>query len=135
MINEEDIINDQSGVMPDAVLIDAVVKFWHQRKVKSFSQRNPELGKMIKCQVCQHRHRSSQTCLPKYALEATGPGRPQKKRYHPHPNKRALLLIERTREIFPKYANRPGMDEVDAMKCARAQAGRELRAERKAKRK
>lgn len=28
----------------------------------SYSQRHPELGKMVKCQVCSRRHRASQKC-------------------------------------------------------------------------
>lgn len=40
-------------------LIDAELKVVHDR---SFSGRHPELGKMIKCQVCGQRHRNSIVC-------------------------------------------------------------------------
>jgi hypothetical protein len=33
---------------------------------RSFSGRHPELGKMIKCAVCNERHRDSIKCLPRY---------------------------------------------------------------------
>jgi hypothetical protein len=36
-------------------------------KGKSFSGRHPELGKMIKCQVCRTRHRSAKVCTQKFA--------------------------------------------------------------------
>src|SRR2546423_938656 len=34
---------------------------------RSFSGRHPELGRMIKCQVCRSRHRSSTQCEQKFA--------------------------------------------------------------------
>jgi hypothetical protein len=34
---------------------------------RSFSGRHPELGKMIKCQICGTRHRSSKICKFRYA--------------------------------------------------------------------
>lgn len=33
---------------------------------RSFSGRNPQLGKMIKCTVCQLRHRAIQKCEPRF---------------------------------------------------------------------
>jgi hypothetical protein len=38
----------------------AVAKFQEEHYNKSFSQRHPELGKMIKCQTCGRRHRTSE---------------------------------------------------------------------------
>ena len=35
-------------------------------KRRSFSARHPELGKMVKCQVCQKRHRDSIKCSQKF---------------------------------------------------------------------
>lgn len=66
----EDYYMDPSGgaqVEPEPIqpspdlqkLIEAELKAVYDR---SFSGRNPELGKMIKCQVCGRRHRSSIEC-------------------------------------------------------------------------
>lgn len=50
----------------DAML--ATVAAYHaEREVKSFSQRNLDLGKMINCPVCALRHRAARTCVPTYA--------------------------------------------------------------------
>jgi hypothetical protein len=43
-------------------LQEAIDKYKEDFKDRSFSERNPELGKMIKCQVCLRRHRSSIVC-------------------------------------------------------------------------
>lgn len=45
----------------------AAAEFFLDRREETFSGRNPELGKMMKCPVCARRHRSSHTCQPKYA--------------------------------------------------------------------
>src|SRR5690242_6541951 len=47
-------------------MLAAVAAFEEGRRVKSFSERNPELGKMINCAVCSRRHRSSKVCAPVY---------------------------------------------------------------------
>lgn len=44
-------------VSPAAVAI--LEKFLKDQKLKSFSERHPELGKMINCHVCGHRHREN----------------------------------------------------------------------------
>lgn len=101
---------------------------------RSFSARHPELGKMVNCQVCGHRHRANERkCEQKFTNVAgefeyfredengslvpdlrtavrpnEAPTRKQilgqaafaKKRFHPHPSKIKLLLIERTRVVF-----------------------------------
>jgi hypothetical protein len=36
---------------------------------RSFSGRNPELGKMVKCQVCGRRHRASEVHEQKFAIK------------------------------------------------------------------
>ena len=114
-------------------------------KRRSFSERNPELGKMIKCQICQKRHRSSIKCVQVFATKwweedlETGVVEPifasadqntrfgvvghaafKGKRLHPHPNRRNLQLIEAVRALLP--------DEYDDsdLKKARARARRLL---------
>lgn len=44
--------------------------FFTEREHKSFSDRHPELGRMINCVVCGNRHRSSRTCTAVYARVA-----------------------------------------------------------------
>lgn len=46
---------------PDAVS-DAIAKIRDEIADRSFSGRHPELGKMVKCQICGQRHRSSIVC-------------------------------------------------------------------------
>ena len=106
---------------------------------RSYSERHPELGKMINCPVCSTRHYSSKVCEAKYAAEAAetvrgvyGAAAFSKKRFHPHPNKRGLLLIEKTRELYPQHEPYFAKPE-DAMKEARKEASRILTAERKQK--
>lgn len=123
---------------------------------RPYAQRHPEMGRMINCPVCLHRHRSIRKCEPHYAVGRwdTAPEGEKKilmaaqntrkgifgvasvvkKRHHPHPNKKGLQLVERTRQLFPlsePYYN----DPADAMKEARTEAGRELRKEKEAKQK
>lgn len=94
-------------------------------KSRSFSERHPELGKMIKCQVCQTRHRSSQKCQQKFVYLYTeqdletgketdvfaeagktrfgvvGRAAFKGRRLKPHPNKRMLQFIELVRNLLP----------------------------------
>jgi len=52
------------------LLLKRVVDAYHaEREVKSFSQRHPELGRMVNCQVCNLRHRASRVCVPVYSTE------------------------------------------------------------------
>jgi hypothetical protein len=51
---------------PTASGLVASVLALEEIKRRSFSGRHPELGKMIKCQVCQKRHRSSVKCEQKF---------------------------------------------------------------------
>jgi hypothetical protein len=99
-------------------------------RLRSYSERHPELGKMIKCQVCRSRHRSSQKCEQKfkqlwidedvetgefsiqYAIvplpgqngtpkSIVGAAYFAKKRKNPHPSKRKLQFIELVRKLIP----------------------------------
>jgi len=87
-------------------------------KQRSFSGRNPELGKMFKCQVCRTRHRKSKVCeqvfatavvhglipggdhkAPRMAAQNTAKGvigaaAFKGKRIKPHLNKRAKEFIQ-----------------------------------------
>lgn len=132
----DELIMPRDAILPDQLvedksLAEAIAKFVAEREAKSFSGRHPELGKMVNCPICLHRHRVSHTCIAVYVKLADSYGRP-KGRIKRHPNKRALQLIQRTQELYPKYSVR--LKPINAMKCARAEAGRTLRAERKADR-
>lgn len=107
----------------DIVLEKAIADFYEAQKVKSFSQRHPELGKMVNCRVCNTRHRSIHVCSQRFAknkktglpmemvvLEGlTGLTKNQiigraafaKKRINPHHSKKLLQLLQRTIEIYP----------------------------------
>lgn len=92
-------------------LKEAIAKFREDQKLKSFSSRHPELGKMIKCQICRTRHRSSQICIQTFAkdenyiqLVAKGPGH-TRARINNHWSKKRLQLIELTRHLIQFMAN------------------------------
>ena len=99
-------------------------------RLRSFSERHPELGKMINCAVCRSRHRSSQKCEQKfkqlwidedvetgefsiqYAIvplpgqngtpkSIVGAAYFAKKRKNPHPSRRKLQFIELVRKLIP----------------------------------
>ena len=57
--------------MIDPVLRQAAAEFEKQHAGKSFSERYPELGKMINCYVCGLRHRAAKVCTPVYATSKT----------------------------------------------------------------
>jgi len=48
----------------------ATDQFFEDRSNLTFSGRNPELGKMINCGVCNRRHRFAHTCVQNYVVEA-----------------------------------------------------------------
>lgn len=114
-----------------------IAEFERSQESKTFSQRNPHLGKMINCAVCNTRHRGRILCNQRFALyeddtmrvnEHLGKSMFHKVRFHPHPNKKMLQLVQRTQQLYPLYSR---LEPINAMKAARAQAGRELRLERK----
>lgn len=51
---------------PSIEAIIAAEKALKELRFRSFSGRNPELGKMINCKVCSLRHRDSQKCEQKF---------------------------------------------------------------------
>lgn len=122
----------------------AIAHLMEERKFKSFSQRHPELGKMIKCQICLRRHRSSQVCRQMFSV-GTHDTRPllektvlicqtntrkgmhgakafEKKRRNPHHSHRLLLLVQMTQKLFPKYYPKQIDDPAKAMHAARGEA-------------
>jgi hypothetical protein len=111
---------------------------------RTFSGRHPELGKMIKCQVCLLRHRESIVCKQVFAkrggLELIAGQTPETesvvdakrirlllgakpfkgKRLHPHLNKRARLFVELVRQLVPNEYTQEDLDN------ARTKAKRQL---------
>lgn len=58
--------SDEINIKPPSPELEALVaQTLEGIHGRSFSARNPELGKMIKCQVCKLRHRGAQ-CTPTY---------------------------------------------------------------------
>jgi hypothetical protein len=102
---------------------------------RSFADRNPQLGKMINCPVCDRRHRGS-ICTPQYATvtyELTNGeeetvelfASPTKKKPQKlvHPSKYKLQLVQLTQRLFPLHA--PYLtDPVECMKASRNDAYR-----------
>ena len=142
----------------------AVAKTRAALRARSFSARNPQLGKMIKCQICHRRHRENplvagvrysciqQFAKPRYMFTTTeaselvpvpqenrpaliasqttrkgvvGAATFAKKRLLPHHNRRDLLLVQRTIELYPEHAVYLS-DPLEAMREARLQAQREI---------
>jgi hypothetical protein len=52
--------------VPSLEAVEASAKALKEIRGKSFAGRNPEVGKMIKCQVCRTRHRDIQVCTQKF---------------------------------------------------------------------
>ena len=93
-----------------------------KQKEKSFSQRHPELGKMVNCPMCDRRHRTSEICLQRFAkteegveLVARGHGH-GKGRINRHWNKRSLELVDLTRRLIIFYPN--GDEDVKKARSA-----------------
>lgn len=109
---------------------------------RSFSERNPALGKMVNCDICDRRHRDSIICVPKYATGRYAPhtvmiapdtvggivGRAQFKgrRRKQHHKARALQLVQLTQKLYPQYEAYI-TDPVECMKLARRDAARILK--------
>ena len=126
--NIQDAEGIEFNVSLDAIL--AAEMALKQIKNRSFSARHPELGKMMNCQVCDLRHRSSQKCEQKfkelwidedletgefstqYAIvplpgqngtpkSIVGAAQFAKKRRNPHPSRRKLQFIRLVRRVTP----------------------------------
>ena len=126
---------------------------------RSFSGRNPQLGKMINCPICRLRHRKTNIvggkvvkCEARYAphrfvdgdkiVEGASMMASQetakgvlgarffaKKRFHPHPSKKKLQLVQRTQQIFTQFKIYI-TDPIECMKESRKEAARQLKYER-----
>ena len=126
----------------ESTVSDAIAKYRKEHAEKSFSQRHPELGKMVNCQFCSRRHRSSIVCqqvfttvvncgpnektveprlAPKTRRGVNGAQAFAKKRINPHFSNKRLELVQLTQDLFPKYF--PRIEEPEkAMKAARGEA-------------
>jgi len=139
----------------------AIEHFRQEFKNRSFAGRHPELGKMIKCGVCNRRHRSSEVCHQRFAKERVkhqhlirsgeltppeglteltkfqvlGRATFAKKRAKPHYSKKRLQLVQRTIELYPLHEGIwPSTETKSAEMVAMQVARREARAELEKKR-
>jgi hypothetical protein len=112
------------------VVAEAIKKFREDFKNRSFAERHVELGKMINCQICGLRHRSSQKCEQRISTPAASNTRKgvygaaifAKKRIHVHHSKKSLQLVQLTQELFSKYYENQIKDPQKAMIAARGEA-------------
>jgi hypothetical protein len=100
----------------------AIADIREKQKDKSFSERHPELGRMINCPICDRRHRTSEICLQRFAktkegveLVARGHGH-GKGRINRHWNRRSLELVDLTRKLIIFYPN--GEEDVKKARSA-----------------
>lgn len=121
------------------LVTDAIQKFRDDYEHKSYSQRHPELGKMVNCRICGLRHRSIQVCqqriivsVPQTRKGIYGAAAFAKKRVRPHHSHRLLRIVETTQNLFPKYYPDQIKDAEKAMLAARGEAVKTLvKAEKK----
>jgi hypothetical protein len=111
---------EEKFVKPE--IAKAIADIREKQKDKSFSERHPELGKMINCPLCDRRHRTSEICLQRFAkteegieLVARGHGH-HKGRINRHWNKRSLELVDLTRRLIIFYPN--GDEDVKKARSA-----------------
>lgn len=118
--------------------LQAVARFHRLFRLRSYSERHPELGKMVRCH-CGRRHYEAESKLcpqPVYSVVAKlgkfwRPHALKGKRLLPHHSAKMLQLVQRTQDKFPEF--QPFFsDAKEAMKEARTEVQRELKKERKA---
>ena len=91
-------------------LAAAVAKFEEQQRLKSFSERHPDLGKMIDCRLCGRRHREGDPLAKEsraHGEQKFGdveiPSRSvtfKKQRINPHHNDKVRRFVRLTKKIF-----------------------------------
>src|ERR1700677_1611961 len=123
-------------------LNEAVQKAQEALRNRTYGDRHPELGRMIKCGPCGRRHRETlvvggqvYVCIQQFAKDENGieyknlGGPKGKGRRLIHPSKLNLQLVQRTQELYP-YNQPYNNDPVSNMQESRLQAQRELKQER-----
>lgn len=132
-----------------AELVAQVAWFYRVSRIKSYSERHPELGKMVDCWVCDRRHRSSIKCEPQYSVNrwtkevmiapktrkgVNGAAQFKGKRILPHRNQMTQLVTARANALFNAAVERAGQVwQPDFARYVR-QALQEIRAKREARR-
>lgn len=91
----------------------AVAEFQAQREGKSFSERHPELGRMIKCQVCGRRHRSVRICIPVYAKDKNGVPRYGSPVMYDSKNRPVIIPSRHGRGRFNRHRNALGLQTIE----------------------
>jgi len=119
----------------------AIAKLRAEIADRSFSGRHPELGKMVKCQICHLRHRSSIVCKERVLIPTAqtrkgvyGAAQFQKKRLKPHHSHQLLQLVQLTQELFPSFYPDRIQDPQKAMYAARGQAMKQIDRKNRARR-
>ena len=69
----EDRTEDQKIAEAKQLVADAIAKLKIGMADRTFSGRHPELGKMVKCQICLTRHRAAQVCRQRFVTELVPP--------------------------------------------------------------
>jgi hypothetical protein len=107
----------------------AIAKFRQSLLERSFSGRHPELGRMMKCQICGLRHRAVTECVERVVVPTAktrkgvlGAARFAKHRTSPHHSARLIRLVQLTQDLFPKYFPEQISDPQKAMEAARGEA-------------
>jgi hypothetical protein len=124
------------------LVADAIAKFREEHVGLSYSQRHPELGKMVNCPLCFRRHRSVIVCQQVFTIildrgpnervveerraantrkGVNGSQAFAKKRIRPHHSHKLLELVQLTQTLFPKYFPRI-VEPEKAMRAARGEA-------------
>lgn len=98
--------NEQVRQVQD-LLAEAVNIFNLDRASKSFGDRHPELGKMIKCQVCNTRHRGM-PCVPVYAKGEDG----RERMCQQHTNK-GIYGAAKFKGRILKHRNKRGLQDLE----------------------
>lgn len=139
--------------------LDELVQILAQTKARiearSYSGRHPDLGRMFKCAVCNRRHRGN-PCeqqfatvtyedvetgeLESYLLQVTptrgvGQSAFKGRRLVPRINRSGRLLVQKTRELYPEFAQRRKASgifkystERETMYAARKEAAKQIHA-------
>jgi len=134
-------------------LKQVIEKALKDMRARSFSGRNPELGRMINCPVCERRHRETQImkshpkfggrqvvkCVQVFKKDeldtpfiSINPTRHRGRghRKYPHHSSLLLQLVQRTQKLF-KENEQYFTSAKDCMEESRDMAARELKVERR----
>ena len=117
-----DTVNNEPEFEIKPEIAKAIASIREKYQEKSFNERNPQLGRMVNCPLCDRRHRTSEICLQRFAkteegVELVARGHDHGKgRINRHWNKRSLELVDLTRRLIIFYPN--GEEDVKKARSA-----------------